>query len=195
MRYAQLGDILICGDLNSRVGSLRDYVTVDDKDEVPLPKNYEPDTFGTGRVTLDTLYYNCYGRWLLDLCLSSKICILNGRCNGDLVGSFISHQKEGNSVVDYNIISKRIYQRVRMFKVCFMTDYSDHCCLSLRITMNIPIEKVEMPSIMFKLPAPFIWDENANDWFQIALSTNQATQAISEYMSTDFEDNSVRIDI
>ncbi len=78
MRYAQLGDILICGNLNSRIGSLRDYITVDDKDEVPLPKNYEPDTFCTGRATLDTLYYNSYGRWLIDLCLSSKICILNG---------------------------------------------------------------------------------------------------------------------
>ncbi len=59
-----------------------------------------------------------------------------------------------------------------MFKVCFLTDYSDHCPLSLRITMNIPIEKVEMPSIMFKLPTQFIWDENANDQFQIALSTS-----------------------
>ncbi len=48
-----------------------------------------------------------------------------------------------------------------------------------------------MPCIMFKLSAQFIWDENANDRFQIALSTSQATQAISEYMSRDFEDNSI----
>ncbi len=107
--------------------------------------------------------------------------------------------KEGNSVVDYNIISKLIYQRVRVFKVCFLTDYSDHCPLSLRITseastedsnpaiygninigcliyaddlviltenksgmqqsLNKRIEKVEMPRIMFKLPAQFIRDE------------------------------------
>ncbi len=38
MRYAQLGNILICGDLNSSVGSLRDYIIIDDKDEVPLQK-------------------------------------------------------------------------------------------------------------------------------------------------------------
>ncbi len=59
--------------------------------------------------------------------------------------------------------------------------------------MNIPIDKVEMPSIMFKLPAQFIW-ENAHDQFQIALSTSQVTQGISEYMSRDFEDNSIGVD-
>ncbi len=134
-----------------------------------------------------------FDRWLIDLCLSLIICILNGRSNGDLLCSFTNHQKEGNSVVDYNIISKCIYQRARMFKVCFLTDRSDHCPPSLRIIMNIPIEKVEMPSIMFKLSAQFMWNQNTNNQFQISLSTSQATQAC-EYMSRDFKDNSVGVD-
>jgi hypothetical protein len=133
MRYSQVGDILICGHLNSRVGNLNYFINIDDKDEVPLPANHEPDTFCVKRSTMDTVYYNNYGRWLIDLCLSSKICISTGRCNGDILGSFTSHQTKGACIVDFNIISKCIFQRVRMFRVCNLTDYSYHCPLSLRI--------------------------------------------------------------
>ncbi len=75
---------------------------------------------------IDSFCYNNYGPWLIGLCLSSKIYILNGRCNGYLLGSFTSNQYEGSNVVDYNIISKKILHRVRTFREKGLTDYSDH---------------------------------------------------------------------
>ena len=43
---------------------------------------------------------------LLDMCISSQLRILNGRTFGDSTGKFTSYQYNGNSVIDYCLISE-----------------------------------------------------------------------------------------
>lgn len=195
MRYCELGDILLCGDLNARTGSLLDYIIQDGKDQGPLPKDYEPESFCINRNSLDKLNSNGYGRWLTDLCISAKLSILNGRCSGDRLGQFTSHQAEGNSTVDYNIISKRIFDRVRTFKVGSLTDFSDHCPLSLRIDMKVPCPNESNNCKTLKLPPQYIWDDDSNSKFLLSLSKPESVKLIDNFTCTDFQKNKSGIDI
>ena len=68
MRYSSVRDVLLCGDLNARVGNMTDYIENDDAKYNPLPKTYVPDTFSKKRFTLDQ-NHNDYGKWLVDLCI------------------------------------------------------------------------------------------------------------------------------
>jgi len=52
------------------------------------------------------------GRELLDLCTSCNIHILNGRTIGDLSGNLTSFQFDGNSVVDYCLVSDQFLHSV-----------------------------------------------------------------------------------
>lgn len=63
--------------------------------------------------------------------------IINGRTLGDLTGNFTCYKRNGNSVVDYVIRSENLLNKVTAFKVKHITDFSDHCQLSL--TLNIKL--------------------------------------------------------
>ncbi|CAC5405576.1 unnamed protein product [Mytilus coruscus] len=76
--------IFLCGDFNSRIGSLKDY---SDFDELPL------------RLSLDKTV-NQHGNTFLEFLNESKMCVLNGRFDQDKDNfTFISGR--GKSVVDY----------------------------------------------------------------------------------------------
>jgi hypothetical protein len=55
-----------------------------------LPPDYVTDT-ELKRVNQDFII-NSHGKNLLDLCLSSRLCILNGRFLGDSLGYFTSYE-------------------------------------------------------------------------------------------------------
>ena len=110
MKYSKFGDIYLCGDLNACTSILQDYVPLDGFDQGHRSTNhYLPDNFDRVRNNSD-LTKNSYGTWLTDLCISTKLCILNGRCTGDLSGKFTCYHPNGESVVDYHIISKSLFK-------------------------------------------------------------------------------------
>ena len=81
------GKLVLIGDFNSRTGQNPDFIEKDssqinDFDGVDLlPPDYVTDT-ELKRVNQDCII-NSHGNKLLDLCLSSRLCILNGRFLGD----------------------------------------------------------------------------------------------------------------
>jgi hypothetical protein len=48
------------------------------------------------------------GRPLLELCVTTKMRILNGRVIGDLFGKYTCHKPTGSSVVDYSLVLRHI---------------------------------------------------------------------------------------
>ncbi len=87
VKYKNEGKILLCGDFNSRVGNIQDSIQHDSNDPfMPLPINYTPDICVAKRNNLDSLT-NAYGRSLIDLCIGSDLCIINGRVSGDHLGN------------------------------------------------------------------------------------------------------------
>ena len=122
---------IFAGDTNSRVGTEQDYAHVDYDLScfIDLIDEAGVDTC-TKRFSKD-IVITPYGRQLLELCISLKIRLLNGRCGVDQgVGEYTVHSPGGmGSVVDYFITSEAILQNIVYFEVCKPSILSDHCQL------------------------------------------------------------------
>jgi exonuclease III len=86
--YSDKGSCLVIGDMNAHTKLEHDFIKYDaDKNDVlQLPDSYIPDTCLTRRNS-DTSKVNDHGKALLELCMSTGLCILNGRKFGDIFGS------------------------------------------------------------------------------------------------------------
>ena len=76
------------GDFNARTGSLNDFVELDETTTVDydlLPSNYLEDIDLSSRQNVDQTV-NVKGKHLLDICIESKLQILNGRIFDDSLG-------------------------------------------------------------------------------------------------------------
>lgn len=121
------------GDFNARTGSLPDYVNHDSDLHIPLPPDYMVDT-PIPRKSEDCVVNN-YGRELLDLCIASRLRILNGRTRLDNnKGAFTCFTPRGASVVDYTIVSDDFLNYVSCFQVGDISSFSDHCPLYLHLS-------------------------------------------------------------
>jgi endonuclease/exonuclease/phosphatase family metal-dependent hydrolase len=116
-KYMNNGDIVLCGDLNARSGSEPYFIQNDSYgDHVPVNEDYECDIVQEKRNSYDNKL-DARGRPLLELCVTTKMRILNGRVIGDLFGKYTCHKPTGSSVVDYIILSEELLTSVLYFKV------------------------------------------------------------------------------
>ena len=162
LSYSQLGNILICGDLNARTGTLKDYVVSDNDTStfqtIPLPPNYNNDNFNVLRNNNDPIT-NDWGKFIVDLCISARLCILNGRTNGDITGKCTCIKRAGISTVDLNIITKDLYNDINYFNVKEFTEWSDHCPVAMSMKINKNITENPSTSSLGDLPPKYIWDQ------------------------------------
>ena len=86
---------------------------------------------------------NVQGRNLLDLCISNRLRILNGRHNGDRQGKYTRYTSRGCSVVDYVIVSADMQCRITNFCVATLKTYSDHCPLEFAFTVTFANPSIE----------------------------------------------------
>ena len=102
--YQNMGSILLCGDVNSRIGDEADYIE------------------GVDSVPLRTCLYHVtkkHGEYLLDFLIDSNFCVLNGRL-GKNDYTHISHR--GKSVVDYFLVPHEQLPLYNDFVVHTITD-------------------------------------------------------------------------
>ena len=73
----------------------------------------------------------------LHLCIGCGLRVVNGRSWPDsLSGSFTYFSPRGSSVVDYAISSIDLMDYIKYFCVGDITTHSDHCPLSINLTLN-----------------------------------------------------------
>ena len=111
-----MGNICLCGDLNSRIGRKNDYIVNDDNQYLPLFDTYMADKQILRRQSNDSKV-DTRGKDLLDMCRSQHLRVLNGRIIGDLFGKYTCFKPKGASVVDYVILSEGALDEVLYFKV------------------------------------------------------------------------------
>ena len=97
--YQTEGQIVLCGDFNSRIGSSPDYIEGVDS----LPP----------RSVLD-FSKNSYGDFFLDFLLGANMCVVNGRGQVD---DFTSISQNGASVVDFCVVPYENIAQIQEFKV------------------------------------------------------------------------------
>ena len=107
--FSGIGDVYLCGDLNSRCGRLSDRVDQLGLDRyVNLPHEDEYSFTIEPRVSSDECV-NIFGRKLISLCKQHDMVIMNGRIEP---GRFTCVTQSGPSVVDYFITQMKNFQQI-----------------------------------------------------------------------------------
>ena len=110
---------MLLGDLNAHISNADfDFVVGDSADVMHdfLPGNYNLDNMHLTRNTEVKQVTNEYGKYMLDICISSQLRILNGRTVGDSRGKASFHGFNGASIVDYCICSSELLKDVLFLK-------------------------------------------------------------------------------
>ena len=183
---AAKGEVILCGDFNSRIGQDNGTIEHDSTDFIPMPDNYISD-ITTVRYSQDNKT-NPYGTHFLNLIKHNQLKILNGQTLGDLTGNLTSIQKRGCSVVDYFAVSKCINDQINYMKVLNFTEYSDHRPLSLQLSCrSIQISKMKpLNSVYQPAPTRFIFNENNKKEF-LKLQQDDTSCQILKDLKTEVE--------
>ena len=156
LKYRSQGDIILCGDFNSRTGNLPDFIPLDQL-------NFQSDEFFKSnadrfvppvRNTKDKIV-NSYGRKLTDTCISHNLKIVNGRASGDLLGKYTCYNMKGSSTVDLFITSDALLSNIIQLKVSTPRFRSCHCIVNM--TMKVDQLVIEEPTF-HEFPPHFIWN-------------------------------------
>ena len=171
LKYSNLGNIMVAGDLNARQGKdLLDQETEIQCIDHLLPQ--DKSAAPSSRSSCDHIT-NSYGRKLHSLCKSFNLIVANGRAPGDRLGNFTCHANRGASVVDYIVSDQPIFKRIAKLSILPPEYGSVHSPLSLSLKCNMGIN----PSIK-KAPLPppprFLWDNDKSDSFKQLLSNPES---------------------
>ena len=182
LKYKDLGNIILTGDLNARTGSESDLIVDDNSDFLPIFEDYPIDNQVTGRSSKDNVV-DSRGRDVIDLCISNQLRILNGRVFGDIFGSFTCFTPNGSSTVDYVIASEEILNDILYFRVSeFIPTLSDtHCKLSWAISARYKIVKNSDWVNTHSLLPNFHWGDDSPEKCLNALNTSDIQSQVCKF--------------
>ena len=120
--YYDCDFMILAGDLNSRIGDLKDIM--DDIDSIPP------------RFVLDTVK-NQHGKEFIEFLIESRFCTLNGRSPN---GNFTSVTNKGRSVVDYICVPQDVFKHCDNFSVIEIKTIIDQLGLQ-----GLPGERSRIP--------------------------------------------------
>ena len=170
--FKRKGHIIIQGDLNARTNTERDFI---------LPDIFENENHLLSTIELpnrnsqDNVKTDNRGNEILEVCKSLGLSIINGRKPGDIYGAYTSIQWNGNSVVDYVISNRELFESIPTMRIGrFIPWISDHCAVHFQIAIN----EVKNSTKTFEKKGEmhtenFFWGENSSDKFTEALRESE----------------------
>ena len=197
--FSNKGSILLIGDFNARTGCNLDFIENDSTEinkfttQNLLPEYYDTD-FVKKRNSVDKVV-NLQGKNLLDLCVSARLRMLNGRYIGDLLGYYTCISNNGYSTVDYCIVSEHLFSSVLYFKTGDFSCWSDHARIEVVIKCNIDMhKKISLDKSKWKSAEVFMWDENSKQRLINYLSTNEMKNSIINFENHIFQRDQKGVD-
>ena len=125
LEYSDKGNIFVCGDLNSRIGEVNDFLDYDELDKYISNAEHVENPNIPNRVSMDKTV-NGFGRKLLQLCYDTGLVVANGRLGNDKSGNFTFCTTRGRSVNDYLLFSPIDIDKISEFDVLNLNEFSDH---------------------------------------------------------------------
>ena len=177
-------DLICFGDYNARTAVKPDYIVNDDNSDIPvMGSHFVPDTVAAsprGNMDKGT---NSYGDRLLELCQSVPLRICNGCTFGDTVGCYTCYKHNGQSVVDYCLVSPNIYDKVSSFVVNeLLSDLSDHCSCVVTLQTNFVCDKIVSDSYSFiDKPKKIPWSEDISCRFENIIQNQSSKVFLSHF--------------
>ena len=197
--FAKLGKIILMGDFNARTGQSPDFID-EDSSQINnfdasnlLPANYEVDS-EINRTNQD-IVINSHGKSLLELCISSRLRILNGRYIGDSLGNHTFMSVNGYSTVDYALVSASLLSSVKYFKTESFTYLSDH--VQIQMTLECSIRNTfnyKLNGKMWKDFNRFKWTKDSGKLLINALTTQQIKNDILDFELSNYMENQEGVD-
>ena len=186
-KYCQLGDYLLCGDFNATTNTDHDFCTSSIIDDfISTPPNTVHDQH-LPRNNLDSSPVDSNGKLLLELCKSSSLRMLNGRCLGDMLGCNTCYSNNGApSLIDYMLCNQSFFfSNIHTFVVGDPNNNSIHCTLNLTIKTKPYRKTVEYTSDdLLPLKPNFKWKEGDNSRFSLAFLNTEVQLDISNLLGS-----------
>ena len=200
LTFSQNDYIVLGGDFNARVGNMHDFIEESDNEHaiLNLPPNYQIDKYKKPRSNQDQ-HINTYGEKLIELAISSKMKILNGRTIGDLMGKYTYIGYNGISTVDYVLGSENLMMQnyIHSFEVGELTGISDH----RPIDVTLKFEKLEKeenlnkktPSTLRKKKMTIRNYENYKTKLNLEMNNNQINRMITALDTVKKDNNTLEL--
>ena len=189
-------DMICLGDYNARTGLRLDYIPQEDNIDIPVPHEiYQTDTVGSlSRRNMDPAT-NKYGDNLLDLCKAVPLRICNGRKLGDILGCPTSFSYNGQSCVDYCLVSPSLYKSVKTFRVgSLVSTLSDHCPIIVTIDVSIKFLSKDSNYNFIEKPNKIPWSKDIAFRFENLLQSAEFKQKSSNFLESDIHQSQEGID-
>jgi exonuclease III len=140
IKYGNRGNVMIAGDLNSRVGTNSE----ESGHEIPNIDDLCPDEVRAAasirqRLSCDQKV-NGYGKKLLQLCQAFNLKLTNGSVPGDRQGSYTCYGGKGSSVVDYFICDSSLFNIVSRMNVHPPKFGSIHSPISVHLDTKFQVQ-------------------------------------------------------
>ena len=176
-------DLVCLGDFNSRTACRPDYSVDDNITDIPVVNSlFSADTLATFPRGNSDLLVNSYGVRLLEICQSFPLRILNGRKLGDILGSYTCYKSNGQSVVDYCLVSPRIYSQVSSFIVNdFLPDLSDHCSITVAISTKYMLSGSLHNYNLLSKPRKVPWSDGIAVTFEGLLQDTKSKAFLAQF--------------
>ena len=160
-RFGNMGNVMLVGDLNSRVGFEGSDAFEHD---IPFINNILPSfclspSIPTRSSCDSTVNQN--GRKLTNICKSLNLYIANGRTQDDMLGNYTCHTSRGSSVVDLVIADQFIIKNIERLKVLPPDFTSVHSPISANLHCSLP--DATRRKTVIPLPPKIIWDPSKID--------------------------------
>ena len=167
-QFMELGNVVITGDLNSRIGCTDN--PTPSSANIPILEDIIPSFCSSPplpvRSSCDRTI-NQYGRRLGRMCGDLDLCVINGRVPGDLFGNFTCFTPRGRSIVDLLMTDHSFFRNIQSMRVLPPEFASVHCPLSAVI--RCPFEHTQQQSDTVPLKPKLIWDPSKRSVLREAL--------------------------
>ena len=121
---------------------------------------------------------------------ASNLHILNGRAFGDIFGKHTCFQYNGNSVVDYCIVSESLFRNVLFFHVQELKPLlNDHAVITTKLYAKYRSDQRNVNTKCINMPQTYVWNEESSFLFSKALGSKCTREKISSVLNYSYSDN------
>ena len=168
-------NVILCGDFNARTANLQPINEIDSNIGVfeSINSNNIDECLLLKRQS-DDFVTNSFGKSLVELCVCFELVILNGIGEGEMDGGFTFISPNGNSVVDYFIVSNSLVDSLRPTISVINSINSWH----LPITLSVSLTDDNLTSNSSGTYNRIIWDENKVNEFVHAINNDDSVTNI-----------------
>ena len=169
-------DYVICGDLNARISSIQPV------EECEMTSRYLDDNNCLSFLNQEVCAYirksednviNGYGKLLVELCASFGLIVVNGFNKVDPFGSFTFVAPQGNSVVDYFLVSENLISACDKLTI---DDRVESWHMPIVLTLRLPFCTSPPPSTRVVHSERFVWDQTKTSVFTTSLNSQEDIQ-------------------